>query len=117
MSPFLKICPIKKLKTMETQTLNKPQEASISSTHDLIKGTFSPDDALEILQDLFEKKINFNQQKCFKQHLKYGEQDPKVHARIKDLQAALQHVIQRITEAKDAGKSLQINGSLSIELL
>jgi len=84
---------------------------------DLVKGEFSPDEASEILVDLFSKKINFHEVKSFSEQIRFGTEDVKGLKRIKELKIARNSAIELIAEANKSGKSLRIYSTISIELI
>jgi hypothetical protein len=86
-------------------------------TYDLIKGDFSPEEAAEIMNDLFAKKINFHTQKGFGQLLRFGSKDPKSVQRISELELTQEQILELIAEANNTGKSLRVNSIISIELI
>jgi len=86
-------------------------------TYDLIKGEFSPTEASEIVNDLFTKKINFNEVKNFSQLIRFGSKDPVIVQRISELKLSQQNARELINEAKDNGKKLRVSSTISIEFI
>lgn len=84
----------------------------------LIQGTFTPSDASDILIEIIDKKINFHKI----QKLKISEgnhDDPCSHdtARLAELVASKEHLIQIIKDVRGDGKRMTINASISIEVV
>lgn len=86
-------------------------------TYDLIRGDFTPEEALEVVNDLFLKKINFHNAQSFSQMVRFGTKDPARERRIKELKLAQEKARELIQEAKESGKSIRVNSSISIELI
>lgn len=84
---------------------------------DLIKGDFSPEEALELVNDLFFRKINFNELKNFSQQIRFGEKDSKILDRINELKVSREAASDLIAEAKAAGKALRVKSTITIEIL
>lgn len=97
------------------QSTKKKKNDSIP--HDLVKGKFSPEDAKEIINHLFSEKINFHDMRSFSHKIRFGEVDQDSQARIIELKqswAALNIVIK---QAKEQGKNLKIESTISIKLV
>jgi len=98
--------------------LKEKQSSTVArATYDLIKGDFSPEEASEIISDLFLKKINFHQRKNFSQQIRFGSQDLQGLERIKELKMTLEQTSELIGEAKKSGKSLRVNSTIIIDLI
>lgn len=85
--------------------------------YSLIKGEFSADEAAEVIYELFNKKINFNETKSLSQFLRKGEKDPKTLQRIKELKSDLEKTKELIAHAKESGKKLRVDSNISIDLI
>lgn len=117
MNRFTEICRNQKLRIMipkahEDQVLTMEKE-----TYDLIKGDFTPEEALEVVNDLFLKKINFHNAQIFSQMVRFGTKDPARERRVKELKMAQAKARDLIEEARESGKSIRLNSSISIELI
>lgn len=99
-------------------TLEENQIAQVENgTFSLINGDFTPDEASEIVNDLFSKKINFHEVKSFGHQIRYGTEDQARLQRIEELKESRQQAGQLIEEAKQAGKSLRVQSVISIEFI
>jgi hypothetical protein len=81
----------------------------------LIKGQFKTDEAKDILRNLIDFKIKFHQIKSFNSELKIGEKDARSQARIAELKASMQKMLQIMEEAEAHGYCLNINAVIEIE--
>lgn len=82
----------------------------------LVSGDFTPNEALEIVTDLFGKKINFNEVKSFSQLIQRGSKDPQTLHRISELKLAQDQAIELLNEAKANGKSVSMSSTITIEI-
>lgn len=96
---------------------NKEETTVATGTFDLIKGKFSAEEALEIVNDLYSKKINFNELKSFSQEIRFGAKDPNLLLRINELKLSREEARKFITEAKESGRTLQVSSTINIEIL
>lgn len=106
-----------KSKNMETVSVLNSKEQITQASYDLVKGVFTPDEAAEIIEDLFLKKINFNKQKNFKLFIQSGKESEAIEERIQELKKAYQNAEQQILEAKQAGKSVRLSSIISLQTL
>lgn len=97
------------------------QEESIPTvkkdSFNLIKGNFSPDEASEIVHDLFSKKIHFNELKSFSQLVRFGAIDPKLQKRIEELKLSREEAKRILAGAGEGGKQLKVTSTIEIEIL
>jgi len=98
-------------------TSEKTQVEQQKGTYDLVKGEFTLEEASEIINDLFMKKINFNEVKSFGQFVRTGAKDPATLKRIEELKTAREKAQQLLALAKSEGKSLRVESTISIELI
>ncbi|MEN2280886.1 hypothetical protein AAGF08_02025 [Algoriphagus sp. SE2] len=84
---------------------------------DLIKGDFSPEEASEIINHLFAKKINFHERKNFSDEIRFGEVDNNSKERIKELKKCKASLNEFMELAKKQGKNLRIKSSISVEII
>lgn len=84
---------------------------------DLIKGDFTPENALEIINHLFGKKINFHERKNFSHEIRFGEVDQNSKERIKELKEGKASLFEILQEAKEKGKNLRIKSTVSVEII
>ncbi|MCH6232894.1 hypothetical protein [Cognataquiflexum rubidum] len=81
----------------------------------LIKGEFETEEAKDILRNLIDFKIKFHQIKSFNSELKFGEKDARSQARIIELKASMQKMLEIMEEAEANGYSLKIDAKIDIE--
>ena len=86
-------------------------------TYDLINGDFLPDEAAEIVNGFFSKKINFQEVKSFSQLIQFGSKDPDTLQRISDLKTAQEKANALFAKAKETGREVHIHSTLFIELI
>lgn len=84
---------------------------------DLINGDFSVEEAMEIINHLIDKKINFHQLKSFSHEIRFGEPDQNSVKRSKELKESKMYANELIQLAKEQGGALRIKSSLSIEII
>ncbi|MGB8704813.1 MAG: hypothetical protein WCD31_07275 [Gillisia sp.] len=96
-----------------------PEEISIidKETYVLVKGRFDPEEAAEIVNTLFSKKINFHDLKSFSDGIRFGSQDETSEKRIKELKAARENAKRLLELAKSTGKSIRLNSEILVELV
>ncbi len=82
----------------------------------LIDGHFSPDEAREILMNVFLGKIDFHQNKNFSSEERFGKQDVTALKRIPELQRSMDSISKIIEEAKQNNETLQITSEVRISL-
>ncbi|WP_086539703.1 hypothetical protein [Algoriphagus antarcticus] len=85
--------------------------------HDLVRGNFSPEDALEIINHLIAEKINFHEMRSFSSKIRFGEVDQNSEVRIKELKQSKASINVLISNAKEQGKTLKIESTISVELI
>lgn len=95
----------------------KAEVKDLKKTCELIKGEFSPEEASEIVYDLFSKKINFHEVKNFSKLIRKGTEDQKSNERIVELKADKNQAKELINKAAASGKSIRITSTISIELI
>lgn len=84
---------------------------------EVIKGTFTPEEALEVIDHLIKKKINFHQHRNFSSEIRFGHQDTDSLDRIQALREIRRSVERIVTDAKNEGKQLKVNANINIELV
>lgn len=85
--------------------------------HDLIRGEFSPQDALEVVNHLISIKINFHEMRSFSNKIRFGEVDQNSEMRIIELKQSKASINDLITNAKQQGKTLKIESTISVEVI
>jgi hypothetical protein len=85
--------------------------------YDLIKGDYSPEDASEIINHLLLKKINYHKLRSFSRQIRYGEVDEYSLQRIEELEQCKESIRALVLQAREQGKSLRLESTISIELI
>jgi hypothetical protein len=85
--------------------------------YDLIKGDFTPEEALEILSYLIDKKINFHELKTFSNEIRFGQVDQKSLTRSEELKQSKAAIKEFIQIAQEQGKTLRIKSSVTVEVI
>lgn len=80
----------------------------------LIEGQFSPDDAREIVRNVFLSKIQFHQNKNFSSNERFGKEDSTAVQRIPELIESLDTLLRIIEEAQKNKEILQIIAEVKI---
>jgi tyrosyl-tRNA synthetase len=97
------------------------QEKSIKALKkeefDLVDGEFSANEALEIIDDLYARNINFHEIKSFSQLIRYEAKDEATLARISELKEAKEQARKLLQAAREAGRSLRVSSTISIEII
>ena len=94
---------------METSALTQQAKEVL----DLIDGTFSNEDANEILRNLFEYKINFHRIKNFNSQIRFGQSDEHSLQRAEELKIALAQMVDYF--AKGQSGAYKISAKVVIE--
>ncbi len=92
------------------KTTHKPKKFK------LVEGTFSPEDAQEILLNLFSTKINFHQLKNFSAQERFGKDDALAQKRMPQLTRSIELLKQIIDKAKSKNKRLIVGSEVNIAL-
>jgi bisphosphoglycerate-dependent phosphoglycerate mutase len=80
---------------------------------DLINGTFSEEDAKEILRNLFEYKINYHKIRDFNSQIRFGLQEEHSLQRAEELKVALARMISYF--GKEQAAAYRITSKVVIE--
>lgn len=83
---------------------------------DLINGQFTPEDARELLVDLFSRKTNFHEIKNFSANERFGKDDPVHVNRIAALTNSMEQLNELFREVNGSGKRLVIRSIVSISI-
>lgn len=81
---------------------------------DLINGQFTPEDARELLTDLFSRKTNFHEIKNFSATERFGKDDPFHVNRVAALTNSMQQLSELFREIEGTDKKLVIRSVVSI---
>ncbi|MCA1624888.1 MAG: hypothetical protein LC768_03140 [Acidobacteria bacterium] len=87
-----------------------------TETIDLIKGTYAPDEAREILLQLLISKINFHNQRNFSSRERFGKPDADSEQRLKYLEESRKNLETFISKAVTEQKNITINSSIEINI-
>ncbi len=87
-----------------------------TETVDLIKGTFTPDEAREILLQLLIDKINFHNLKNWSSRERLGKPDSDSEQRLKYLEESQKNVEVFIAKAVSEQKNITINSSTEMNI-
>lgn len=117
MNHVSQICSVTKTKHMIATAKNNENTSIGKETFDLVKGEFSHEEASEIINDLFFKKINFHEAKSFSQLIRFGVKDAHGQKRISELKLAQEQARALIAEAKESGKTVKVSSTILIELI
>ena len=82
----------------------------------LIKGTFTPADARNVLLGLINYKINFHHMKKFSFEERYGKKDLPTDARLLELENSKRVIIAIIDEAGEKDKKLKMEAVITIKV-
>jgi len=87
-----------------------------NETIELIKGTFTPDEAREILLQLLNSKINFHNLKNWSSRERFGKPNADSEQRLIKLEESRKKVERLISTSINEKKSLIINSSIEINI-
>lgn len=82
----------------------------------LIKGTFHPDDARDVLLGLINYKINFHHMKNFSFEERFGQKDLPSEKRLIELKKSKQQIIELIESANKNDSLLKMEAVITIQL-
>ena len=85
-------------------------------TIDLIKGTFTPNEARELLLRLLADKINFHNLKNWSSRERFGKPDIDSEQRVKYLDESRKNVEMFISKAISEQKNITINSSIEMNI-
>ncbi len=85
-----------------------------TETIDLIKGTFTPSEAQELLLDLLNSKINFHSKKDFTSRERFGKPDAVSEQKLKYLTESRNKVRTLISKLINEEKSVTLNSTIEI---
>lgn len=83
----------------------------------LIDGTFTPDQAQEVLLSLIDSKIQFHQLNNFSSEIKYGKKDQHSIDRVQELKTLKKQIIDIIALAESENKKLNVSSMLNISFI
>ncbi|WP_394771882.1 hypothetical protein [Mucilaginibacter sp.] len=83
----------------------------------LIEGEFTPQDAKEVLTNLYSSKINFHTMKNFSANERFGKNDEVAARKIPKLKESLAIISSIIQKADEKNKTLVITAIINVELI
>ena len=83
----------------------------------LIEGSFSDEEAKDVLKNFFESKIHFHEMRNFSSEERFGHKDAIALKRIPELKEASEEVLKIVQQAKLSNKRLLINASVQITII
>jgi len=87
-----------------------------TETVNLIKGTFAPEEAQEILLELLNGKINFHNRKNWSSKERFGEPDILSEQKLEYLEEARKNLKTLLAEAIKQQKSVTINSIIELKI-
>jgi hypothetical protein len=87
-----------------------------TETIELVKETFTPDEAREILLELLNSKINFHNRKVWSSRERLGKLDADSEHRLKLLREARKKVETLISKTINEEKTITINSIIEINI-
>lgn len=83
---------------------------------EIIKGTYSPEEAKEILFNIINAKIDFHNMRNVSSQIRYNHPDANSQKRIKELNNSYVQLQEMIAEATEANQHLTINSTIELTL-
>ncbi len=83
----------------------------------VIKGSFKPDEAKEILMTLINKKIDFHNLKNLSSQIRYNKADPNSQERMIALKEISNRIKELVKQAKEDNCDLSIDSSIHLALV
>jgi hypothetical protein len=80
----------------------------------LIDGSFTPQEALDILMNLYSSKINFHELKCFSSIERFGHEDEHSAKRIPELKASRNKISIMLKELENSDEEINIQSEVII---
>ncbi len=82
----------------------------------LIEGSFTAEEAKEILLNIYSTKINFHEMKNFSSQERFGMEDEIAQKRIPKLKNEIENVLQLVSVADLNKNKLMITSEINISL-
>lgn len=83
----------------------------------LITGQFAPEDAKDILTNVFSTKMQFHEMKNFSSQVRFGKDDDTAVKRIPELKGSLDKSLEMVAKAKSKNQQLVITAEIKIQLI
>jgi hypothetical protein len=87
-----------------------------TETIELVKGTFTPDEAREILFQLLDSKINFHNVKNWSSRERFGKPDADSERRLRHLRESRKKVETLVSKSINEEKNITLNSSIEINI-
>lgn len=81
---------------------------------DLIKGLFTPREALEILTNIYSGKIQFHELKNFSSKIRLGKEDKNSKTRVAELKKSLKEIQSLLNDSKVKKSKIRIESVLTV---
>lgn len=106
------------MSTMEKEIANEKKHPQKHSFEDLllIKGTFTPQEAKEVLMNLISSKISFHRKKNLRSFEHYGKEDNASKQRIAELRKMRKKLKTVLNNANEDGKTIKMKSQINIEM-
>lgn len=95
---------------------HKIKKMEVTNKLTLIEGSFTAEEAKEILLNIFSTKINFHEMKNFSSQERFGKEDEIAQMRIPKLKNEIENVLQLISVANLNKNKLTITSEINISL-
>lgn len=95
---------------------HKIKKMKVTKKLTLIEGSFTAEEAKEILLNIFSTKINFHDMKNFSSQERFGMEDEIAKIRIPKLKNEIENVLQMVLEANLNKNKLMITSEINISL-
>ena len=82
----------------------------------LVKGSFTKEEALDVLMNLFSSKINFHSLKNFSSMERFGKEDSQAVKRIPELEESKRIIAAMIKNLGDTEDEIEIQSDVIITL-
>lgn len=92
------------------------QQNPSSGSITLVKGTFSPSDAADVLLTLINDKIKFHSIQILNLHEASDQDISYSEERIKALKTAKKEITEMVVHARNKGLVLEINSNIDVQL-
>ena len=83
-------------------------------TFDLINGTFLPEETMEIINHIIQKKINFHELRNFSESIRFGMNNENSSHRINALISHQTELANYIKNSIESNQVLEIKATISI---
>ncbi|HPF89504.1 MAG: hypothetical protein H6590_05510 [Flavobacteriales bacterium] len=83
----------------------------------LLKGHFTPDEAREVLINLFQAKVSFHQMKHFSSLERTGREDHVAKERILELKESMRRIREMVAQAEASGMMMSISSTVEVDIV